>query len=193
MSMFTKVFLDEPFKKFKAAFTSTSQKMTSLEASNEIKVEEIIIIGDEDKGQSNIQIQDSVASEESDDENYSKRVQIPKNFRQKIFVHKTISKKQSQIMTDRRSFTGMLRKGKSHEIIAIQSVMARILANFKIIEFQTLKQEVQNGLIFGRRYENISMRDLIELYTLLTRKYSQMVKRNSFLETEIEVMKLQDQ
>ena len=122
-----KILSDQPFKKFKAAFTSTSQKMTSLEAPNEIKVEKIIIVDDEDVGQSNIQMQESVTSEESDDENYSERVEIPKNFRQKIFVHKTISKKQSQIMTDRRSNTGMLRKGKSHDIIAILSQIGYLL------------------------------------------------------------------
>ena len=109
--------------------------MTSLEALNEIKLEKIIIVDDEDEGQSNIQMQDSVTSEESDDENYSERVEIPKNFRQKIFVHKTISKKQSQIMTDRRSNAGMLRKGKSHDIIATLYVMARISANSKIENF----------------------------------------------------------
>ena len=116
--------------------------MTSLEAPNEIKLEKIIIVDDEDEGQSSIQMQDSVTSEESDDENYSERVEIPQNFRQKIFVHKTISKKQSQIMTDRRSNAGMLRKGKSHDIIATLYVMARISANLKkklIVEFQTLK------------------------------------------------------
>ena len=101
--------------------------MTAMEAPNEIKFEKIIIVDDEDEGQSSIQMQDSVTSEESDDENYSERVEIPKNFRQKIFVHKTISKKQSQIMTDRRSNTGMLRKGKSHDIIAILSQIGYLL------------------------------------------------------------------
>lgn len=55
-------------------------------------------------------INDLVNSEQSDDENYSENFQIPKSFRQKAFVHKTITKKQSKILTERCPNT--LHKGK---------------------------------------------------------------------------------
>ena len=60
-----------------------------------------------------------------------------------------------------------------------------------LIEFQTLKQEIQKGLINGKRYENISLLNLMKLKELLIKQHSEMVKRNSFLETDIEVMKEQ--
>ena len=68
-----------------------------------------IIISDEDDI-SEPPINDLVNSEQSDDENFSKNIQIPKSFRQKAFVHKTITKKQSKILTERCSNT--LHKGK---------------------------------------------------------------------------------
>ena len=79
--------------------------MQSAAQKNKIEVE--IIISDEDDI-SKSPMNDLVNSEQSDDENWN--IQIPKSFRQKAFVHKTITKKQSKILTERCSNT--LHKGK---------------------------------------------------------------------------------
>ena len=105
-------FSDQPLKKFKTDFTSASQKIISQHAAGNIKSEEIVIIDDVVESNTNpvkpSQVKTNMpitvtSSDESDDENYSEKVGIPKDFRQKIFVHKTLSKKQSQILTDRNS------------------------------------------------------------------------------------------
>ena len=78
-------------------------------AAQKNKIEEEIIISDEDVRFINEQpINDLVNSDQSDDENWN--IEIPKSFRQKAFVHKTITKKQSKILTERCS--NMLHKGK---------------------------------------------------------------------------------
>ena len=79
--------------------------MQSAAQKNKIEVE--IIISDEDDI-SKSPMNDLVNSEQSDDENWN--IQIPKSFRQKAFVHKTITKNQSKILTERCS--NMLHKGK---------------------------------------------------------------------------------
>ena len=79
--------------------------MQSAAQKNKIEVE--IIISDEDDI-SKSPMNDLVNSEQSDDENWN--IQIPKSFRQKAFVHKTITKKQSKILTERCS--NMLHQGK---------------------------------------------------------------------------------
>ena len=100
-------FLDQPSKNFKSAFTAAIPKMQS--AAQKTKIEEEIIISDEDVRFINEQpINDLVNSDQSDDENWN--IEIPKSFRQKAFVHKTITKKQSKILTERCS--NMLHKGK---------------------------------------------------------------------------------
>lgn len=78
-------------------------------AAQKNKIEEEIIISDENVRFINEQpINDLVNSDQSDDENWN--IEIPKSFRQKAFVHKTITKKQSKILTERCS--NMLHKGK---------------------------------------------------------------------------------
>ena len=103
-------FLDQPIKKFKSAFTTAIQNIKSQGAAQSIKIERIVISDEDDVRESQMPINDMVNSEQSDDENYAENIQIPKKFRQKMYFHKSIAKKQSTILIERCSNT--IQKGK---------------------------------------------------------------------------------
>ena len=80
---------------------------------------------------------------------------------------------------------------KRKSLNSIRNVLQQCSELFLFIEFQTLKSEIQKGLINGKRYENMSMLKLLEIKNSLMEEKSKIIKRNSFLETDIEVMKQQ--